>query len=153
MNQKEYDLIIIGGGVAGLTAGIYACRGKSDTILLEKLTPGGLTTTSDWVENYPGFPEGISGLDLMSKIEGQAKKFGLQIVQAEVDSVELVEKIKLVKTKETEYKAKAVIIATGTQPKKSNVPGEEKFRGKGVSYCATCDGPFFKDKDIAVIGT
>lgn len=153
MNQKEYDLIIIGGGAAGLTAGIYACRGKLDTILLEKLAPGGLTATSDWIENYPGFPQGISGLDLMDKMEEQAKKFGLEIVQANIVSVELEGKIKLVRTKETEYKGKSVIIATGTKPRKLNVPGEESLRGKGVSYCATCDGPLFKNKEIAVIGT
>jgi thioredoxin reductase (NADPH) len=153
MNQREYDLIIVGAGAAGLTSGIYACRAKLDTILLEKLVPGGLTATSHWVENYPGFPEGISGLDLMSKMEGQAKKFGLKIVQAEVISVELGGKIKLIRTREGEYKGKSIIIATGTQPQKLNVPGEENLRGKGVSYCATCDGPFFKDKEIAIIGT
>jgi thioredoxin reductase (NADPH) len=153
VSQKEYDLIIIGGGAAGLTAGIYACRGKLDTILLEKLAPGGLTATSDWVENYPGFPQGISGLDLMIKMEEQAKRFGLDVVQADVVSAELEGKAKIVKTKMDEYKAKSVIIATGTQPRKLNVSGEEKFTGKGVSYCATCDGPLSKDKEIAVIGT
>lgn len=153
MNYKEYDLIIIGGGVAGLTAGIYVCRGGLNAILLEKLCPGGMTATTDWVENYPGFPQGIGGLDLVGRIEEQARRFGLEIVQCEVSVVQLKGKQKIVKTAEIEYRAKSVIIATGTQPKKLNVPGEEKFKGKGVSYCATCDGLFFKGKDIAIIGT
>lgn len=151
--DKIYDLIIIGGGPAGLTAGIYATRGKLDTILLEKLTPGGTAATTDWVENYPGFPEGIVGAELMKKMEEQAKKFGLEIYPTkEVLSVDFKNKIKTIRVEEVEYKTKAVIIATGTEPKKLNIPGEDKFRGRGVSYCATCDGPFFKDKDIVVIG-
>ncbi len=153
MNRKSYDLVMIGGGVAGLTAGIYACRGKTNAVLLEKLVPGGLTATSDWVENYPGFPEGIEGLDLMRKIEQQAKRFDLEIVQTEADAVDLKAKIKLIKTRETDYEAKSVIIASGTRPKKLNVPGEDKLKGKGVSYCATCDGPFFKGKEVAIVGT
>ncbi|MCK4427114.1 MAG: thioredoxin-disulfide reductase [candidate division Zixibacteria bacterium] len=151
--DKIYDLIIIGGGPAGLTAGIYATRGKLDTLLLEKLTPGGTAATTDWVENYPGFPEGITGADLMKKMEEQAKRFGLKITSTkEVISVDFTNKIKTIKVDEGEYKTKAVIIATGTEPKKLNIPGEDKFRGRGVSYCATCDGPFFKDKNIVVIG-
>ena len=153
MNYKEYDLIIIGGGVAGLTAGIYACRGGLNTILLEKLCLGGMTATTDWIENYPGFPQGIGGPDLVGRIEEQARRFGLEIVQCEVCVVQFKGKQKIIRTTEVEYRAKSVIIATGTQPKKLNVPGEEKFRGKGVSYCATCDGLFFKGKDIAIIGT
>ncbi|MCK4427956.1 MAG: thioredoxin-disulfide reductase [candidate division Zixibacteria bacterium] len=151
--DKTYDLIIIGGGPAGLTAGIYATRGKLDTLLLEKLTPGGTPATTDWVENYPGFPEGITGADLMKKIEEQAKKFGLKITPTEeVISVDFKNKIKTIKVEGVEYETKTVIIATGTEPKKLNIPGEDRFRGRGVSYCATCDGPFFKDKDIVVIG-
>jgi thioredoxin reductase (NADPH) len=151
--DKIYDLIIIGGGPTGLTAGIYATRGRLDTLLLEKLTPGGTAATTEWIENYPGFPEGIAGADLMKKMEEQAKKFGLQIIPTkEVLSVDLKNKIKTIKAEDGEYKTKVVIIATGTEPKKLNIPGEDKFRGRGVSYCATCDGPFFKDKDIVVIG-
>jgi thioredoxin reductase (NADPH) len=151
--QKIYDLIIIGGGPAGLTAGIYATRGRLSTLLLDKLAPGGLVATTEWVENYPGFPEGISGADLMQKMEEQAQKFGLEIISIkEVLSVDFKNKIKTIKVEEREYKTKAVIVATGTQPKKLNIPGEDKFRGRGVSYCATCDGPLFKDKDIVVIG-
>jgi thioredoxin reductase (NADPH) len=151
--DKIYDLIIIGGGPAGLTAGIYATRGRLNTLLLEKLMPGGTVATTEWVENYPGFPEGIAGAELMKKMEEQARKFGLQIVPTkEVLSVDFKNRTKTIKVEEGEYKSKAVIIATGTQPKKLNIPGEDKFRGRGVSYCATCDGPFFKDKDIVVIG-
>jgi thioredoxin reductase (NADPH) len=151
--QKIYDLIIIGGGPAGLTAGIYATRGRLNTLLLDRLSPGGLVATTEWVENYPGFPEGIAGADLMKKMEEQAQRFGLEIIPIqEVISVDLKNKIKTIKVEEGEYKTKAVIVATGTQPKKLNIPGEDKFRGRGVAYCATCDGPFFKDKDIVVIG-
>jgi len=151
--QKIYDLIIIGGGPAGLTAGIYATRGRLNTLLLDRLAPGGLVATTEWVENYPGFPEGITGADLMKKMEEQAQKFGLETISIkEVLSVDFKNKIKTIKVEEGEYKTKAVIVATGTQPKKLNIPGEDKFRGRGVAYCATCDGPFFKDKDIVVIG-
>jgi thioredoxin reductase (NADPH) len=153
MEEKIYDLIIIGGGPAGLTAGIYATRGKLDTLLLDRLAPGGLAASTEWVENYPGFPEGIAGADLMKKMEEQAQKFGLEITSIkEVLSVDFKNKIKTIKVEDGEYKTKAVIIATGTQPKKLNIPGEDKFKGRGVAYCATCDGPLFKDKNIVMIG-
>jgi thioredoxin reductase (NADPH) len=152
-DEKTHDLIIIGAGPAGLTAGIYANRAKLDTVLLERLNPGGLVASTDWIENYPGFPQGISGADLVKKMEEQATKFGLQIVPfKEVTSADVKVQPKLIKVDEEEYKAKAVIIASGTEPKKLNIPGEEKFKGRGVSYCATCDGAFFQDKDIVMIG-
>lgn len=151
--EKLYDLIIIGGGPAGLTAGIYATRAKLNTVLLERLNPGGLVASTDWVENYPGFPEGISGAELVKKMEEQAVKFGLNIASfKEVNSADLKGQTKTVKIDNEEYKAKVMIIASGTEPKKLNIPGEEKFKGRGVSYCATCDGPFFQDKDIVMIG-
>ncbi|HEX7401740.1 MAG TPA: thioredoxin-disulfide reductase [candidate division Zixibacteria bacterium] len=151
--ERVYDLIIIGGGPAGLTAGIYATRGKLDTLLLERLNPGGLVASTELVENYPGYPEGIVGAELIKKMEEQAAKFGLQTMPYnEVTSVDLKSRIKSVKADQQEYRSKAVIIASGTEPKKLNIPGEEKFKGKGVSYCATCDGAFFQGKDIAVIG-
>ncbi len=151
--EKLYELIIVGGGPAGLTAGIYATRAKLNTILLERLDVGGLVATTDWVENYPGFPEGISGAELTKKMEEQASKFGLNIIPfKEVNSADVKGKIKSIKVDEEEYKAKAVIIASGTEPKKLGIPGEEKFKGRGVSYCATCDGAFFQGKDIVVIG-
>ena len=150
---KLYDLIIVGGGPAGLTAGIYATRAKLKTVLLERLNVGGLVATTDWVENYPGFPEGISGAELTEKMQQQAAKFGLQIVPfKEVNSADVKGNIKSIRVDEEEYKAKAVIIASGTEPKKLGIPGEEKFKGRGVSYCATCDGAFFQGKDIVVIG-
>lgn len=151
--EKFYELIIVGGGPAGLTAGIYATRAKLKTVLLERLNVGGLVATTDWVENYPGFPEGISGAELTKKMEEQALKFGLNIIPfKEVSSADVKGKIKSIKVDEEEYKAKAVIIASGTEPKKLGIPGEEKFKGRGVSYCATCDGAFFQGKDIVVIG-
>ncbi len=153
VENEIHDLIIVGGGPAGLTAGIYATRGRLDTLLLERLIPGGTAATTEWIENYPGFPEGIAGGDLMKKMEEQAKKFGLLITPTkEVLSVDFKNKIKTIRVEGAEHKAKTVIIATGTEPKKLNIPGEDKFRGRGVSYCATCDGPLFKDKDIVVIG-
>jgi thioredoxin reductase (NADPH) len=151
--KKIFDLIIIGGGPAGLTAGIYATRAKLNTVLLERLNVGGLVASTDWVENYPGFPEGISGAELIKKMEEQAIKFGLEIVPfKEVTSADVKAQPKVIKVDQEEYKAKAVIIASGTEPKKLNIPGEEKFKGRGVSYCATCDGAFFQDKDIVMIG-
>jgi len=152
-DEKTYDLIIIGGGPAGLTAGIYAARAKLKTVLLERLNPGGLVASTDWVENYPGFPEGIVGAELVKKMEEQAAKFGTEIVSfKEVNSADLKGKTKIVRVDKEEYRAKAVIIASGTEPKKLGIPGEEEFRGRGVSYCATCDGAFFQGKDIVVIG-
>ena len=149
---KDYDLIIIGGGPAGLTAGIYAARARLKTLIIGQLVPGGQVASTEWVENYPGFPEGISGMELVKKMEQQAQKFGIEVLADEIKSVDFQDKIRLVKTSDKEFRALALIIATGTDYKKLNVPGEEKFKGRGVSYCATCDGPFFKDKDIAVIG-
>ncbi len=150
--DKIYDLIILGGGPAGLTAAIYAARAELGTLIIEKAVPGGYVSTTDWVENYPGFADGISGMELSKKMEEHAKKFGIRIIQEEVTEVELKSTPKIVRTSRGKYQAGTVIIATGNEPKMLNVPGEEKFRGKGVSYCATCDGPFFKDKDIVVVG-
>ncbi len=148
-----YDIIIIGGGPAGLTASIYTSRAKLKTLILEKMIPGGQVTTTHLVENYPGFPEPINGFLLMSHFQKQAKNFGAEIVTSkEVTSIEKEDKIFKIKTLDNEYKAKAVLIATGAKYKTLGIPGEEKFKGRGVSYCATCDGAFFKDKEVAVIG-
>lgn len=150
--DKVYDLVILGGGPAGLTGAIYATRAKLDTLIIEKAVAGGYVSTTDWVENYPGFADGISGMELSKKMEEHAKKFGTKIIQQEVVEVDLRSDPKIIQTSQGKYLARTVIIATGNEPKKLNVPGEEKFRGKGVSYCATCDGPFFKDKDIVILG-
>jgi len=147
-----YDMLILGGGPAGLTAGIYAGRAQLNVVMVEKVMPGGQVASTDWVENYPGFEEGIGGMELMQKMELQARKFGLEITSGEVNDVQLDSDPKRVIAGGEEYLSKTVVISTGTDYKLLDVPGEEKFKGRGVSYCATCDGPFFKDKDIVVIG-
>ncbi len=153
MDDVTHDVIIIGGGAAGLTAGIYTSREGLDTVLLEKWLCGGLTAETTLVENYPGFPEGVNGRDLIEKFKEQAQKFGTQIIEySVVTKVEQLEKKVRIKTESAEYYARSLIIASGSVPKKLNVSGEDEFYGKGISYCATCDGPLFRDKDVAVIG-
>jgi thioredoxin reductase (NADPH) len=147
-----YQLIIIGGGPAGLSAGLYATRARLSTLLIERAIPGGQIINAELVENYPGFPQGISGAELGSLMEQQATKYGLEIIMAEVEGVEVGEGEKIVHTSEGQYRAKALIIAGGSEHGKLGVPGEEELRGRGVSYCATCDGAFFKDQVIAVVG-
>ncbi len=147
-----YDVIIIGGGPAGLSAGLYASRTMLRTLLIEKGIFGGQITNAALVENYPGFPDGISGLELGELMHQQAIKYGLETVTAEVRGIELGERGKTIKTTEGEYTAKAVILAGGATFKRLGVPGEERLSGKGVSYCATCDGPLFKERVVAVIG-
>ena len=152
MENTDYELIIIGGGPAGLTAGIYAGRARLRTLLIEKSAIGGLIAISDRVENYPGFPEGISGLDLTELMHHQAIKYGTEIIYDEVKHLKVNGVDKVVTTVSGDYHARAVIIAAGSEIAKLNIPGEQAFTGRGVSYCATCDGPLFKDRDIAVIG-
>lgn len=150
---KTHDVIIIGGGPAGLTAAIYTARDKLSTLLIEKGITGGLITETERLDNYPGFPEGISGLDLTSKMLEQAVKYGPEIAGAEVTAVEVKgNKSFTIKTSEGDYAAKAVIIASGSDKQRLGVPGEREFTGKGVAYCATCDAPFYKDKVVAVVG-
>src|SRR3989304_10002202 len=146
-----HDLIIIGGGPAGLTAAIYALRAKLDTLLIEKGVLGGQIALSDVIENYPGFPS-ISGMALMEKFEEHARGFGLRVKQAEVESVSAEGDARVIKTSEGEFRAKAVIITTGAKPKSLGAKGEREFLGRGVSYCATCDGPFFRGLKVAVVG-
>ncbi len=152
MQNNDYELVIIGGGPAGLTAGIYAGRARLQTLLLEKGAIGGLIATSDWVENYPGFPDGISGFNLTELMHNQAIKYGAEIEFAEVNGISQDGLHKIVMTSSGNVRAKAVIIASGSEVAKLNVAGEDVFTGKGVSYCATCDGPLFKDKVLAVVG-
>ncbi|HVN67935.1 MAG TPA: thioredoxin-disulfide reductase [Candidatus Sulfotelmatobacter sp.] len=149
VTEKEgFDLIIIGGGPAGLTAAIYALRARLNVLLIEKLVLGGLASTAYHIDNYPGFPEGISGLDLAQKLGDQAKKLGLRTFWGNAIKIKKHE----VQVDGRTFHAQALIIATGTEPLRLDVPGEEAFRGKGVSYCATCDGPFYQDKNIIVVG-
>lgn len=147
-----YDVVIIGGGPAGMTAGIYAARAGHKTAILETGAPGGQASTTDTIENYPGFPGGISGPELMMKFYEQAESFGVEMVFQHVTSIETDGDIKKVIAGDTIYETRAIIIASGARPKVLGVNGEAKFRGKGVSYCATCDGFFFKDKEVAVVG-
>ncbi len=149
--MSEYDLVIIGAGPAGLTAGLYAARARMNVLLIEKAVPGGQILVTDWIENYPGFPEGISGYDLAEKIKEQALTMGLNIETAEVHGLDLSGTIREVIFKEKRIKTKSLIIASGASPKKPGI-GEEKFMGKGVSFCATCDGPFFRDKVLVAVG-
>ncbi len=146
-----YDLVIIGGGPGGLTAAIYARRAMLKTLLIEKGALGGQIAKSDVIENYPGFPS-ISGAELMEKFEEHAKSFDLEVKTAEVESIEDNGEVKLVKTSEGEIEAKAIIVATGASPRVLGVTGEREFTGKGVSYCATCDGPFFRGLEVLVVG-
>lgn len=146
-----YDLVIIGGGPAGLTAGIYAQRARLKTILIEKQMVGGQIAVSDVIENYPGFPS-ISGAGLMEKFEEHAKGLGLKISFMDVQNITLDGNAKVLKTSEGELRAKAVIVATGARPRRLGVPGEKELTGKGVSYCATCDGPFFRNQRVMVVG-
>jgi thioredoxin reductase (NADPH) len=150
--MNDHDMIIIGGGPAGLTAAIYACRAQLRVLMIERLMPGGQVAATDWVENYPGFEKGVAGADLMQKMETQAKRFGLEIISENVESLRFDQNIKKIITSQQGYQAKTVIISTGADPKLLDVPGEKELKGRGVSYCATCDGPFFKDKEIVVVG-
>ena len=146
------DLIIIGAGPAGLTAGLYASRARLKTVLLEKLAPGGQILTTDFVENYPGFPEGLSGFELVDRMKRQAENFGLKIEGREVVRLELTPEKKMVFTDKEAMETKALILTTGASPRKLGIEGEDLLVGKGVSYCATCDGPFYRDQEVAVIG-
>ncbi|MEN3033555.1 MAG: thioredoxin-disulfide reductase [Aquificaceae bacterium] len=150
--MNHFDCIIIGGGPAGLTAGLYLARGKQNTLLFEKYVLGGQIALTHLVENYPGFPEGISGLDLTERFRLQAERFGLKIKQEEVLSLEKEGDSFLIKTRESKYFAKSIVLAVGSNPRKLGVPGEEEFLNRGVSYCATCDGALFDGLDIAVVG-
>lgn len=147
----DYDLVIIGAGPAGLTAGIYAARARMNVLLLEKAVPGGQILVTEWIENYPGFPEGISGYDLSEKMKIQAEDLGLEIETAEVHSLNLSGEFKEIVLKDRSVTTKSLIIASGASPKSLGI-GEDKFMGKGISFCATCDAPFFKEKTVVAIG-
>jgi len=152
MPRWDYDIIIVGAGPAGLSAGIYAGRARLKTLLLEKLIHGGQVMTTDLVENYPGFPEGISGFELSDRMRKQAERFGLQFRSGEVLELEPGSDHHLLRLEEEELKAGAVIIASGARYRSLGVPGEKALTGKGVSYCATCDGALYRGQTIAVVG-
>jgi thioredoxin reductase (NADPH) len=149
---KKYDVIIIGGGPAGLSAGIYTARARLKSLLIEKGAIGGQIINAELVENYPGFKDGISGIDLTQAMSQQAEKFGLETLYDEVSGIEVKDKEKIVKTAQGDFSAGAVIIVGGAERQKLGIPGEANYTGKGVSYCATCDGAFFRGKMVAVIG-
>ncbi|MCG8619850.1 MAG: thioredoxin-disulfide reductase [Desulfobacterales bacterium] len=149
--MSDYDLVIIGAGPAGLTAGLYAARARMKVLLLEKAVPGGQIIITDWIENYPGFPEGISGFDLAEKMKKHAEDLGLEIRTAEVHGLNLSADTKEIVLKDETLTTKSLIIASGASPRKLGI-GEDKYLGKGISFCATCDAPFFRDKTVVAIG-
>jgi len=152
MNENEHEVIIIGGGPAGLTAGLYASRARLNTLLIEKGLYGGQIVNAELVENYPGFPAGVSGFELGQLMHQQATKYGLKTLIAEVNGIEPQEKQKSVITGKGNFNARAVIIACGSAWHKLGIPGEEEFTGRGVSYCATCDAAFFREQPVAIVG-
>ena len=151
-SDKIYDVVMIGAGPSALTAAIYTTREDIETVLLEKGVVGGLAAITDWVDNYPGFAEGIEGMKLADQLEKQANRFGADIRYGEVTEIIDGPNYKTIKTYDGELKARAVLIATGSDYKKIGVPGEMEFYGRGVHYCATCDGAFYREKKLVVIG-
>lgn len=151
--NTTYDIVVIGGGPAGYTAAQYAARAEKKVLLLEKMFSGGQIATTDILDNYPGFPEGIGGVDFGEALEKQARKFGVEISFDQVDELSLEsEGTFLTRTAKETYATKVVILAAGVNPRMLGVPGEKEFVGRGVSYCATCDGAFFQDRDLLVVG-
>jgi thioredoxin reductase (NADPH) len=152
MKVEERDLIILGSGPAGLAAALYTARAELNPLLLTGMTLHGQASTTDTIENYPGFPEGVGGSELGQLFQTQAERFGAEIVMDMASSVDLLQRPFVVRTYSKEYLTKSLIISTGASPKKLDVPGEKELTGRGVSYCGTCDGWFFKEKDIFVVG-
>lgn len=146
------DVVIVGAGPAGLAAALYTGRARLDTIVLEKSIPGGQILISDWIENYPGFPEGVAPLELMDKFRAQAEAFGARIVIDDGRTIIPDGDAWIVKGGNADYRGRAVIVATGAAYRRLGLPNEARLIGRGVSYCATCDGAFFRDSDIAVVG-
>lgn len=147
-----YDIVVLGGGPAGYTAAMYAGRANLSVLLIESIAPGGQMGQTEWVDNYPGFPEGINGFDLAQRMKAQAERFGATTHLETVTKVSLQGAVKHVETNVGTYEARCIIVATGAAPRKLGVQGEAVLAGKGVSYCATCDGNFFRNKIVAVIG-
>lgn len=151
-NQETHDLVIIGAGPSALAAAIYTTREDIDTVLYEKGVIGGLAAITDWVDNYPGFIKGVSGLELAGQLQGQAERFGARIRLGEVSAITDEGKLKRLHTTDGDIHAKTVIIATGSDYRKLGIPGEQEFYGRGVHYCATCDGAFYRGKKLVVVG-
>ena len=147
-----YDVAIIGAGPAGLSAGVYASRAKLSTVIIEKMFPGGQAAITDKIENYPGFAEGIGGEELTDNIKYQAEKFGADFINGDVDKIEKLDNKFIIHMQEEKLEAKTVILAMGAEPRQIGVKGETEFVGRGVSYCATCDGAFYTDKPIVMVG-
>ena len=152
MEQNVFDTIIIGGGPGGYTAALYAARAGFSALVLEKLSPGGQMATTDQIDNYPGFPQGVNGFQLALEMQKGAQRFGAQTELAEVLRVDLKGPVKEVVTQKETYRAPTVVLATGASPRELGLPGERELRGRGVSYCATCDGMFYRGKTVAVVG-
>ena len=150
--KTNFDVIIIGGGPAGYTSGIYCSRARHETLILTGVLPGGQLVNTTEVENYPGFEHGVMGPDLMITMRKQTERMGAKIIDDEVIDVDFRHKPFKILTASEEYECKAVIIATGASPRKLGIVGEQTYGGKGVSYCATCDGPFFRNQEIVVVG-
>ncbi|GAB6083663.1 thioredoxin-disulfide reductase [Desulfuromonas carbonis] len=152
MKDTLYDVVIIGGGPAGLTAGLYTSRAKLHTLLVERMIMGGQVMTTTKVENYPGFPGGIDGPDLMLRFQEHCQEFGLEVRTGEVENLVDQGAVKLVTIDGEPLRARSVIITTGAEPRKLGIPGEQELTGRGVSYCATCDGAFFRNVPVAIVG-
>jgi len=151
-DEKLHDVVMVGAGPSALAAAVYTTREDIDTVLLEKGVIGGLAAITDWVDNYPGFVDGIEGLKLAEQLQGQAERFGADIRFGDVETIEDKGDYKIVHTTEGPIKARAVLIATGSDYKKLGIPGEAEYYGKGVHYCATCDGAYYRDKTLVVVG-
>ncbi len=152
MENQVYDMLIVGGGPAGYTAALYGARAGLSVLLLEMLAPGGQMGTTDWIDNYPGFSQGINGFELAMQMKEGAERFGAKTLLAQATGLELSEKIKTVRTAKEAFQGRTVVLATGASPRELGLPNERALRGRGVSYCATCDGMFYRGKTVAVVG-
>jgi thioredoxin reductase (NADPH) len=152
MQSVDFDLVIIGGGPAGLTAGLYAARARLNVLLIEKVAIGGQLLATEGIENYPGFPERTSGVELTLQMAEQVKRFDLNVEDNEVMALDLSEPLKKITLSDRTINTHAIVIASGASPKKLNVPGDDRFYGRGVSFCSTCDGPFYRDRVVAAVG-
>ncbi|CUO45977.1 Thioredoxin reductase [[Eubacterium] contortum] len=152
MKEKEYDVVIVGGGPGGYTAALYAARSGFSVLVLEKLSPGGQMATTEQIDNYPGFEDGIDGYTLATKMKKGADRFGVETAFAQVDEMELTSNPKKLITSEGEVLGRTVILAMGASPRELDVPGEQEMRGHGVAYCAACDGMMYKNKTVVIAG-